>query len=236
MMEGLNRIITGMEQEVRKFEVISNNLANISTTGFKSNLVEFTVAPGSKKMEKKNSENNDCSMITDFNQGVVNTTNNSFDFAIEGEGFFAIETKNGTRYTRDGSFKTDGEGALVTHDNNFVLDSQNKHIYINNARFTVNTKGEIVSDGKKVAEIKLVTFENPAKLVKLGFNLFDNNEMEELKTSAEIQQGAIESSNVNVMMEMAKMISIMRKYESYQKIVNVINDSMQAANQQVGKV
>ncbi|MBI4650711.1 flagellar basal-body rod protein FlgF [Candidatus Desantisbacteria bacterium] len=236
MMEGINRLVTGMEQEARKLEIVTNNLANISTPSFKKVLVEYTGTSESNSADNKNAENKNCFMITDFSQGMITNTNNPADLAIDGDGFFVIETPSGTRYTRDGSFKISGDGKLMTYDDNFVLDEQNRPITVGSTKFEVGTNGEIIVNGIKTAKLKLVSFEKNNRLLKAGHNFYESNGMTEINASPQVLQGSIESSNVNTMMEMCNMINIMRKYESYQKMMQFLNESIQSANREVGRV
>ncbi|MBI5416528.1 flagellar basal-body rod protein FlgF [Candidatus Poribacteria bacterium] len=236
MMEGLNRLIEGMEREGRKFEIITNNLANTSTAGFKKDLVEFTkmLDIGPKEISKTPGDDN-MVVLTDHTQGSINETNNNLDFAIEGTGLFVIDTPQGIRYSRDGNFCLNNENKLVTYDGYPVLDENNKPIIINKSKINVSSEGDIFVDDKKTTKFKLVTFENMSKLVKLGQNLFTCEGTKELKANVVLHQGAIESSNVNVMLEMSSMITIMRKYESYQKMIQFVNESIQSANREVGR-
>lgn len=203
----------GIRQE-RKFELISNHLANADTTGFKKDILSFDEVLHS-------------TLTTDYAQGGVRVTDNSLDLALQGDGFFKVETSEGMRYTRDGNFTLDAEGRLVTQSGDAV-QGQNGEILIDGETIAINEDGQIEVDGAIVDTLAIVDFEDRRKLEKEANTYFayqgDAAYDEQPAETVSVQQGALELSNVSPMMEMTKMIEMHRLFETYQKVIQTFNE------------
>lgn len=244
---------SGMNAQQNRLDTISNNLANVDTTGFKKEIPvtkEFSelllrrtqadgiyktgfgscdVAPviGSIGVGVETNE-----LYTDFQQGSFKNTDTKTDMALSGEGFFAVETPNGERYTRNGNFHLGKEGILLTKEGYPVL-GENGPIHVEDDRFYVNQDGMIYNkeDNVLVDRIKVVRFENERFLKKQGSSLWNTNDIAGQPHIAEgderprFLQGYTETSNVNVVNEMVQMIEVNRAYEANQKSVQT-QDSM----------
>lgn len=258
MIRSLWTAATGMEAQQLNIDVISNNLANVNTTGFKKTRVEFqdmlyqtmlpagsTEAQGSMTPTGVQVGLGTCYSATQkiFTQGDFQQTGNALDLVIEGDGFFQVQLPNGnTAYTRDGTFKLDSQGRLVTSDGN-PLDPQ----------ITIPTEATSVSIGsdgtvsitlpgqtnpQEVGQIQIAKFSNPAGLSNQGHNLLvptassgeaiiDTPGMNGLGT---ISSGFIEMSNVKVVEEMVNMIVAQRAYEVNSKAIQASDEMLNIAN------
>ena len=180
---------------------------------------------------------------TDYTQGAFKSTGNTYDFAISGEGFFAVEFTNkanetSTKYTRDGSFTLTSEGYLVTKDGGYLLDANDNKIKLNPLLdSSVDELGRVSQAGKVVAQVGLTDFEDYDYLEHYGENYYQPVEGAETKDStATIFPGYLETSNVQVVSEMVELISVTRAYESNQKIIQTIDGSLDIAANQLGKL
>lgn len=174
---------------------------------------------------------------TNFLEGQLIETSNKLDFALKGDGFFKIQTPEGVRYTRDGSFTTNNRGELVTSKGYRVL-GENGTITLNK-EFKISKDGSIYVDDAYLNKLNVVNVLNVNALRKEGDNLYSVEEElnpQEQKFDGEILQGFIENSNVNTINEMVDMINILREYESNQKIVKSYDEMLGKAVNEVGKV
>lgn len=258
MVKGLYTAYTGMLNEQNRMDILTNNLANASTVGFKkegstsqsfddvltvkikdssvglSNVQRIGVRnPGVKIGEN----------YTDYSQGSFRITNNTYDLALSGEGFFAIEFTNkagetGTKYTRAGQFTLNKDGYLVTQEGDYVLDTQNRRIQLNTLLDSkIDTLGNIYQGGQPVARIQVTDFADYNYLEKYGETYYQPVEGAEMITSdATVNSGYLEMANVQIVSEMVNLISITRAYESNQKIIQTYDNSLEIAANQLGKI
>lgn len=249
MSGGIYMSAAGAMAYEKRMQVISNNLANINTSGFKKDKGHFLIidSPDSIKedLEKKSISTGkqqpplwlQFETITDFSAGPMKHTGNPFDLALEGDGFFCIKTEQGTQYTRNGNFSLDQDGMLVTMDGLPVL-GEGGPINIEGDTFTVGVEGNISVDGNLVDTIKIVRFEKPDALEKTENSLFaiaDKNEVESKAENTGVSQGFIELSNVNAIRMMTEMIEVLRGYESYQKAIKTADEANAKAINDVGR-
>ena len=238
-------------------DTITNNLANFSTTGYKKegassqsfkdvlgvkikDTSEWNIPKkmGTLNMGVKIGEN-----YTDYSEGAFKETGNDFDFAISGNGFFAIEFTNkagetSVKYTRDGSFTLNQQGNLVTKDGDYVLDTAGNHITVDPlATISSASNGAIYANDEYVATIGLTDFEDYNYLSKYGENLYDTVEgATQIPATATLHAGYLEQSNVEVVSEMVEMISIQRQYEANQKVIQTMDDSLDSAVNSLGQL
>lgn len=211
----------------RQMDVTANNIANMSTPGFKTESVLFVdqlnkssgMADAAKQVEN-------FGTYRDFSTGSLTPTYNSLDFAIQGEGYFTVQTPDGERYTRDGSFSLNEKGEIVTRSGYTLLGDGGPIVVPAEARkINLNADGSIVTDQGPLGKVKVVTFENEQRLKAIGSNLFDGADAEQKPVAKpHLEQGMIEASNVNPIVEMNKMISILRSYESSQRLMQTDHD------------
>lgn len=241
MVRGLYTAATGMMVQRNKMDVLTNNIVNAETTGFKKDtLVTSTFSEvmlsrihdpnvdiyGGNEVGTYDYGTHIDELVTDLSGGSLEQTGRSTDLAIEGEGFFAVETSAGERYTRAGNFSVNSEGYLVTRDGNYVL-GENGRIYTGSDKFTVSESGTVTGSMAAEDQLKVVTFGNLGALRKEGNNLYyPYDGAAAVPAAAVIRQGTLESSNVDVSNEMVDMISVYRKYEASQKIASMTDDSL----------
>jgi len=256
----LRTAASGMYAQQLNIEVISNNMANMNTTAFKKNKAEFqdlmyqevivntvnTNSPGNSESGTGTIQvGNGVKPSTtqkSFLQGDIAATNNPLDVAIQGEGFFQVRKVDGTLvYTRDGSFKLNSEGNLVT-TGGYLLDPEIS-LDENSVGVIIGRDGAVElqqADGNRVpvGNIQLVRFLNPGGLLALGDNLYSESPESGrpilgnpgFDDFGELQQGYLEASNVDVVEEMISMITAQRAYELNSKTVKTVEEMMTMAN------
>jgi flagellar basal-body rod protein FlgG len=193
---------------------ISNNLANINTTGFKRDLISFSEVL------------NEVRSTTDFSPGPGRHTGNELDVTLNRAGFFKIQTAEGIRYTRDGSFRLDGDGNLVNQQGDKVL-GQNGTILIQDGHVTIDKDGNVLVDNETVDKILVVDFQKQEFLKKAGHSYYKyEGDAVDITSPKDvgIQQGYLEQANVNPTEEMIQMIEAFRAYESVQKAIQSMDE------------
>lgn len=258
MLKGLYTAYTGMVNEQHRMDTLTNNLANSATVGFKKegatsqsfkDVLAYKIKDNTEAL-RLGRKIGDMSMgvkigenYTDYSEGPLKETENPYDLAIAGPGFFAIEFTNkagvtSTKYTRDGNFTLMQEGALVTKDGDFVLDNRGEHIELNPLLSTeILENGGVYQDGRLVATIGITDFEDYNYLEHYGENLFQTVDgFQERNTDAQVISGYLEHSNVQVVKEMVDMINVSRAYETNQKVVQTYDSSLDIAVNQIGRM
>lgn len=246
MIRGLYTGASGMIAESMRTDVISNNLANANTAGFKKD-VAVTKDFASMLITRIN-DGADApvggvgvgvtvdEVATNQSAGMMRNTGNDFDMAIEGKGFFAVQTPQGVRYTRNGTFAKNIKGELITQDGYQVL-GQDGPIRIQGAKMTVSDGGQVSVDNQLVGTLQVVEFADEKKLTKEGASLFVAPAGQTGKSATGgVRQGSLEMSNVNVVGEMVNLISNYRAYEINGKVVQAHDHLMDKAVNEVGKL
>ena len=249
MIRGIYTSGLGMTRETKRLDIVSNNLANASTTGFKSDgavcgtfkkALNDVMVSGSR-IDVANYTPDIVNTYTKFTQGSLRSTGNSTDLAISNDdnAFFTVEDKNGNQlYTRDGAFIIDKDNYLVTSEGYKVLDTNGEYINISDNEFGISVSGQINSNsGEVIANLLISSFDNPETLNKIGDNMLEaspNSISREF--DGEIQQGYLEMSNVNTVSEMVNMIAISRAYEANQKVLQSQDEMLGKAVSDVGRV
>jgi flagellar basal-body rod protein FlgG len=213
MILEMTRPVQGGLRQERKLDAVSNNLANVDTTGYKKDVVSFD-STFKAQLNK------------DFSQGDLIETGNPFDVALAGEGFFKLETPDGIQYTRSGNFTLDNQGVLVDQNGNPVL-GQGGAIVVDLNETTaegpdINEIGEIRVNGDVVGVLDVVTFEDRDRLTKIGNSLlsYDGDPADEIamvQPDLKVKQRVVENSNVQAVEEMVKMIDYHRMFETFTK-------------------
>lgn len=266
MVKGLYTAHLGMVNEMKRLDVMTNNLANADTVGYKKEgttsrtfadeyaiRVKDTSSFGIAKNIGQISMGTHLGQVyTDWGTGSFKVTDKPTDLSIDGKGFFAVSftDKAGNtsmKLTRDGEFTVDKDGYLRTKDGDFVLNatgalSQNpgeaNYIQIDpNQSFAIDGNGYIYQENQLVGTVGLVDVDNYDYISKYGENLYDLLPGGNLfAADAAIEQGLLETSNVNVVNEMVNMITIQRAYEAGQKVITSIDGTLDIAANQLGKV
>lgn len=265
MVKGLYTAYTGMLNQQNRMDVLTNNLANSATNGFKKE--GSTSQSFDEQLAIKIKDTSAYSLpktlgdvtlgvkigecYTDYGQGSFRVTDNVYDFALDGDGFFAISFTNkagetSVKYTRDGAFTVNREGYLMTKDGDFVLNQaaaqagnpgQAGYIQIDpNVELKVDENGNLYQNNQLVGQVGVVDFADYNYLTKYGENMYDLVEGGQVQASdAQVIQGTLEMSNVNVVSEMVEMITISRAYETNQKIIQSIDETLEKAVNNIGK-
>lgn len=209
----------------QRMDTTANNLANMTTAGFKVEHVvtrDLTEKPATAAEKPTEVSFADAWMLQrDFSTGPMEMTGNVLDFAIDGEGFFTVQTANGQAYTRDGRFSLNDQGELVTRNGERVM-GEGGPIQINATGGPVSAArdGSISQDGQIIGKLRVSNFETPAALEKAGNNLWRaTDEQPTTAANPRVSSGFIEGSNVNAVKELTEMIEISRAYTSVAKMV-----------------
>ncbi len=261
MLRGLYTAYTGMVNQQKRMDTMTNNLANVNTVGFKkegstsqafSDILAYRLKDpttpcygnyiGQMNLGVKIGEN-----YTDWTQGAFRNTDNTYDIALSGPGFFSIEFTNKndetmTLYTRDGGFTVNTDGYLVNDNGDYVLGSTAggglERIQLDPVKDTlIDEMGNIFQDDEQVATLQITDFADYNYLAKYGENYYQAIEGAEIQEAdAQVHSGWLEQSNVESVQEMVNMISIQRTYEANQKVITTYDKSLEIAVNQIGKV
>ncbi|PKQ05824.1 MAG: flagellar basal-body rod protein FlgF [Alphaproteobacteria bacterium HGW-Alphaproteobacteria-11] len=238
-----NAILIALSRQMamtREMATIANNLANMNTAGFKSEAMLFD-----QYVMKAASEGSKAAKITfvqDFGQhrnlrdGTLQTTGNPFDVAISGDGFFRVQTENNVMYTRNGHFRLDEAGQLVTANGDPVLSDADAPILFaqDETDITIARDGTVSSSLGLRGKLSVVTFENPQAMQNAGGTLLGTLQDEQPVETPRLVQGALESSNVQPIVEMTSMIDVSRSYASAQKLIDQSDQMRRKAIQDLG--
>lgn len=252
MIRGLYTSAMGMIVQEKRQDNVSHNLANIETTSFKQQEI---IATASNRMNVLNRANNPGGRLsaigsmhfgtaiddqyTDFQQGILQETKRPLDLAIEGEGFFTIQLPNGEQaYTRDGSFRLNALGELTTEEGYLVLSDNGESIMLGTGDVQVDEYGGILLPNGGFTYLGIVTFADTQSLHRIGDNMYTIEAGEEplLGGAYVLKQGFLEGSNVNPLEELVKMIEIARSFESNQRAVQAMDETLGKAVNEVGRL
>lgn len=266
MLKGFYSAASGMIAQQRRTEMLTNNLANVNTTGYKADQATLRSFPellmdryseaGIPNQNERTTGTSIGSMSTSvymqeaipkFTQGSLKETNKDTDLAlldqsIEGATiFFAVQSNNGqTKYTRNGNFDLDNEGFLVTKEGNFVLDTEDEKIQISTGNLKINRSGEVFDGNQLVSKVQVVLAENPNDFVKEDNGLFRNTggnvQSAYGETNFTIEQGYTESSNVDMNTTMTDLTVAYRSFEANQKILQAMDRSLEKAVNEIGRI
>ncbi|MEQ9175557.1 MAG: flagellar hook-basal body complex protein [Roseovarius indicus] len=219
---------TGLLNEM---QVIANNIANASTTGYRQEGLIFSEYVTGGENAPSVSMARTSAHIISMQQGALTQTGGTYDFAIEGPGFFMIETAEGERLTRAGSFSTSAEGTLVTPDGNRVLDAGGAPLFVppDAAGFSVSADGTISADGRPLGQLGLVQPVDPLDLVRESGVMFRAEGDLEPVENGKIVQGFLENANVEPVLQITRMIEVQRAYELGQSFLDAENDRVREA-------
>lgn len=258
MVKGLYTAYTGMINQEHRMDVLTNNLANADTNGFKKegatsqsfgDVLAYKIKDASEgaHLARRIGTNNPGVKIgenyTDFSQGPLKVTDNTFDLALTDKGFFAIEFTNksgvsSVKYTRDGNFTLTVDGYLVTQEGDAVLGTDGNPIQIDPQLDTmIDSGGRIIQDGTVVATVQVTDFEDYNYLEHYGENYYQPVDgAVETEPLAKIYSGYLETSNMSIVTEMVNMITVAREYDSNQRIITTYDSTLDIAANQIGRL
>lgn len=229
----------------RQMEVIANNVANASTTGFKGQRILFAEMLNSQATNPGLAQGSrvafveEVGMLRDTRDGQLISTGNSLDLAINGSGYFAVETPGGTRYTRDGRFRLGADGRIVSQDGFALLDQGGRPISIRpgESGIEISRTGRITTESGEAGRIQVARFENEQSLRTQGGGLLSSDaEPQQSDTPVDVRQGMLEGSNVQTVTEITNMIEVLRRYQSAQRIVDTEGDRTRRTIERLAKV
>jgi len=229
----------------RAMDIVANNIANANTTAYKAESPVFSeyLMPEAEADDRGYGKGAALSYVLDTGthrdlaEGNITHTGNPFDIAISGEGFFQVDTAAGPRYTRAGHFTVDLNNQLVTSQGDPVLSNAGAPITINpdDGAIEIARDGTISSGTNTIGRLGLVNVENPGAMKKTGDNYLETEQDAVQVENPLVMQGFVESSNVKPVVEMTRMIEVMRAYTSTQKNIKEMGDLQQSAIRQLGR-
>jgi flagellar basal-body rod protein FlgF len=238
LLRGIYTAASGMLAQGIRTDVLTNNLANVDTSGYRRQAAELQAFPEQLLMRQEKAKFTQIGRLgtgalvvgvhNSFLQGRIHTTGNPFDIAIDGPGFFVIDTPGQRSYTRDGSFTVNVGGWLTTQDGFRVL-GQNGPIYIGDAsQVEINSEGLVIVDGVERDRLLIVEFPDRRGLVNQGGNRYHASAAAGLpfRYNASVIQGSIEMANVNTVREMVNLIEVQRAYEANQKVIQAFDETL----------
>ncbi|MDY0008625.1 MAG: flagellar basal-body rod protein FlgF [Bdellovibrionales bacterium] len=239
-MENISYI--GLSQQLslqQQMNMTANNLANMSTPGYKAQHTLFseylTKPPGGDLIRQSTNSGS----YRDLSAGSMTQTHNPFDVALQNDGYFAVMTPQGLRYTRDGGFTLNADSQLVNKSGYAVMNENNEPIQIQPeaTQIRITADGEITSEFGTVGRIKVARFDDQQSMVRTGENLFDaQGQAEQPVGYVRMVQGFVENANINPVIEMNRMIEILRSYQSTQRMLQTDHERIRNSIQKLTQV
>lgn len=226
-------ITAAMNMHFTMQEIFARNIANAETPGFKRVLANVNSSAATSSGEESTAYPEISGIRLDLTQGILRLTDRKLDVAIEGDGFFTIETENGLRYTRNGRFQLDHNLNLVTQQGEIVKAKAGMlQMPSNYRKIIISATGEVIVDDSPVGEMEIVRFENEDQLTQAGNSLYSADNAIPVKidfndpdTNPKVHQGFLESSNINPVGELVEMISSYREFEACAKSLRALEES-----------
>jgi flagellar basal-body rod protein FlgG len=255
MVRGLYTAWTGLYNEQKRLDVIANNIANSATTGYKQEGVTSQSFDDMLAIKVRDYSVNKNEVIgtmplgvkigevfTNYGQGSVRVTGNTYDLAIDGSGFFKMRVTDNLgndhiRYTRAGNFTITRDGYVTDADGNHLQSEAGDLIVPTDAEIVFDKDGTVYANGEAIDRITITDFEDYNYLKKFADTMYEPVEgATEIESTGALLQGCLEQSNVNVVKEMTQMIAITRAYEANQKVVQAMDSTLDQAVNSVGRV
>lgn len=236
---------SGLQARMDSFDLLANNLANTSTSGYKSDREFYSTYLSADAQNASDPAVGDSPVVerhwTDFAQGSLTSTGNPTDLALSGRGFFAVNGPNGTLYTRNGSFQVSPQGTLVTPEGYSVRLSDGQPVTLDaNASLVVSADGTVSQNGAALGQLQLADFADPSLLEKVAGTNFQSPDPQKIApqgaTNVQVAQGKLESSNASSAESAARMVMLLRHFEMLQKAVKIGADMNRQAIEEVAKV
>jgi flagellar basal-body rod protein FlgF len=241
-----NAQLVGLSRQLtlrRELDLIANNVANVDTMGFKAQTLlvkEEKMSPAAatefRRPDRPISFVLDDGNVYDFRPGQMVTTGNDLDVALDGKGWFAVQTPAGERYTRNGSFAIGPDGTLQTRDGNPVLtDGGPLVLQPNDHKITIGADGTVASDQGVRGKLRVVEFAAPGDLKKVGETLFEGQNPQ-AAALPRVMQGQIEKSNVRAVIEISRLIEVGRTYQNVTNWLNNVDELRRSAIEKLSQV
>jgi flagellar basal-body rod protein FlgF len=224
-----------MQAQLDALEIVANNLANLNTTGFKEERAFFSYL--SESLDNQNGPRGLSEVVNravraqgslNQSEGSLAATGRELDIAIEGNGFLAVQTPGGERYTRNGNLHSNSQSLLSTSEGYPVIGVSGRPITLGPGLVTINENGDVSLDGEHIDRLKVVGIDDYSRLTKEGSSLFVYNSetAPTINNNAGIRSGFLEQSNVNAVASMVRMVDILRHFEAIQKCMSLEMNEM----------
>ncbi len=239
-MENISYI--GLSQQLslqQQMNMTANNLANMSTPGYRAQQTLFSEYISQPRGGDIVRQANNSGSYRNLSVGSLTQTHNEFDVALQERGYFAVQTPGGIRYTRDGAFTLNAERQLVNKNGYPVMNENNETIQVqaDATQIRITEDGEITSEAGTIGRLKVVNFDNEQDMLRTGENLFNPNGQAEVPVqNVRVVQGFTENSNVNPVIEMNRMIEVLRSYQSTQRMLQTDHERIRTAIQKLTQV
>ena len=226
----------------RQMEVVANNIANMNTVGFKGEHMMFVdhfvkSRGGEKPFPEKLHFVRDVATFRNSVEGEINQTGNALDVALAGPGYFVVQTPDGERYTRNGRFQLDQSGQLVTQEGFTVLTEGGSIVLgARDASVNVARDGTVATESGALGKLRIVSFDNDAVLRQTGNTLFRADAPPRAVEKPVVVQGALESSNVQPIVEITRMIEVQRSYESVARFIDREDERIRGLIREMGQM
>ncbi|MCM8813039.1 MAG: flagellar basal-body rod protein FlgF [Candidatus Omnitrophica bacterium] len=231
---------SALESLLARQDVLANNLANVNTVGFKADVAVLKSFPDifQKELGQISGGVRIDAVEMNARQGELMHTGNVFDVAIQGEGFFVVQTPQGERYTRSGNFVLNPQGQLTTQQGYTVM-GEGGPVTINGSDASITAEGAVVVDGAAVNRLRLVSFEQPYRLQREGGNVFAPADGAVTVLSApadtQVRGGMLESSSVSAVHSLTQMLELQRAFELNQRVLQDLDESLRRSINDVGR-
>jgi len=234
---------SGLRARLQSLDLLANNMANASTNGYKGDGEFYSLFTSDAAEPDANGDVARSPMIerqwTDFAQGLIQQTNNPLDVALSGKGFFTVKTPSGNLYTRNGSFHLATDGTISTEDGYPVLNTDGEPVKVDpKQKIDISPDGVVHQKGQELGKLQVVQFKDTTTLLKQGNTNFKNESDQKPAAAAnvQVQQGKIETSNVNAAHGAVRLVGVMRQFELMQKAISISNDMGKKAIEEVAKI
>lgn len=225
MDAAMYKALSGAVAQMRRLEVTAQDLANVNTSGYKGQRLSFSEVLANRLPpdERPGGLVAVAGQRTNLGQGEIQGTGNPFNLALEGDGFFVVQTSRGERYTRNGAFTLKADGTLITPQGDALL-GEGGPIQITGAKMEVAGDGTVTSDDGELGKIRIVRFVDPRRVAKEGANLFVSDTVN-VQQAADLRvlQGSLEQSNVNPIDGMLSLIALNRQFEASERAMKLMD-------------
>lgn len=251
MTRGFYDLTSGMLSQTRRLDVVGNNMTNLTTAGYKQETYTDTTFQEVLLSRTGNIDKSGTAPIgqasymlvpselyVDHTQGIVEETGLTLDFAIQGDGYFAIETANGVEYTRNGNFSLDNEGYLYLPNHGRVLGTNQQPIQLPTDNIKADEAGRIFSadGGTAYGQLGVFAFADPEQLVKNESGLFGAGGQQAAASNAQVVWKSLENSNVDMLEEMSRMMSAQRALQSAATVLQLYDGVLTKATGEIGRL
>jgi flagellar basal-body rod protein FlgG len=239
MNAAMYKALSGAIVQTRRLEVVTQDLANVNTSGYKGERLVFRemLEEPRNRNERIGGQVEVIEQHTDFSGGHLRYTGNPLDLALMGDGFFAVQTAQGVRYTRQGTFSLSGNNTLVTSSGEPLLGKSGP-IRIAGSKVEVTADGAVLVDGEETDQLRIVRARDPRRMTREGYSFFRaaDADMQPATDAAQVVQGSLEDANVNPVETMVALIDIERQFEAYERAMRTIDGATEKVVNEAGKL